>query len=104
MTEGVLAVDAEERVITINAAAAALLGVEPEQARGRSIQEIVRNPELQRFVAAVLAGEEPVEGDVVVHADRDPRELRVHGAQLRGGNGDAGANGDASATRAPWSC
>jgi two-component system, OmpR family, phosphate regulon sensor histidine kinase PhoR len=95
MTEGVLAVDAEERIITINAAAAALLGVEPEQARGRSIQEIVRNPELQRFVAAVLAGEEPVEGDVVVHADRDPRELRVHGAQLRGGNGNAGANGDA---------
>ena len=83
----------QERIITINAAAAALLGVEPEQARGRSIQEIVRNPELQRFVAAVLAGEEPVEGDVVVHADRDPRELRVHGAQLRSGNGNGSGNG-----------
>ena len=94
MSEGVLAVDAQERIITINAAAAALLGVEPEQARGRSIQEVVRNPELQTFVAAVLAGEEPVEGDVVVHADRDPRELRVHGAQLRTGtNGDADSGG-----------
>ncbi len=92
MAEGVLAVDAQERIITINAAAAALLGVEPKQARGRSIQEIVRNPELQRFVAAVLAGEEPVEGDVVVHADRGPRELRVHGSQLRGGNGTGGGN------------
>jgi two-component system phosphate regulon sensor histidine kinase PhoR len=97
MTEGVLAVDGQERIITINAAAAALLGVPPEQARGRSIQEIVRNPELQRFVAAVLAGEEPVEDDVVVHAERDPRELRVHGARLRGGNGNASGNagGDA---------
>jgi two-component system phosphate regulon sensor histidine kinase PhoR len=94
MTEGVLAVDGQERIITINAAAAALLGVEPEQARGRSIQETVRNPELQRFVAAVLAGEEPVEGDVVVHADRDPRELRVHGAQLRGGNGNGGGDAE----------
>ena len=94
MSEGVLAVDAQERIITINAAAAALLGVEPEQARGRSIQEVVRNPELQTFVAAVLAGEEPVEGDVGVHADRDPRELRVHGAQLRTGtNGDADSGG-----------
>ena len=94
MTEGVLAVDGQERIITINAAAAVLLGVEPEQARGRSIQEIVRNPELQRFVAAVLAGEESVEGDVVVHADRDPRELRVHGAQLRGGNGNGNGSGN----------
>ncbi len=76
MTEGVLAVDGQERVITINAAAARLLGVEPEQAQGRSIQEVVRNPELQAFVTAVLAGEEPVEGDVVVHAEHDPRELQ----------------------------
>ena len=89
MTEGVLAVDGQERIITINAAAARLLGVEPEQAQGRSIQEVVRNPELQVFVAAVLAGEEPVEGDVVVHAEQDQRELRVHGAQLKDGDGDA---------------
>ncbi len=94
MTEGVLAVDEQERIITINAAAARLLGVEPEQAQGRSIQEIVRNPELQLFVAAVLAGEEPVEGDVVVHAEQDPRELRVHGAQLKDGDVGAGDAGE----------
>jgi two-component system phosphate regulon sensor histidine kinase PhoR len=93
MTEGVLAVDGQERIITINAAAARLLGVEPEQAQGRSIQEVVRNPELQVFVAAVLAGEEPVEGDVVVHAEQDQRELRVHGAQLKDGDGDAQGRG-----------
>ena len=97
MTEGVLAVDEQERIITINAAAARLLGVEPEQAQGRSIQEIVRNPELQVFVAAVLAGEEPVEGDVVVHAEQDPRELRVHGAQLKDGDVGAGDAGRAAA-------
>ncbi len=93
MTEGVLAVDEQERVITINAAAARLLGVEPEQAQGRAIQEVVRNPELQVFVAAVLAGEEPVEGDVVVHSDQDARELRVHGAQLRDGDGAGSGRG-----------
>ena len=93
MTEGVLAVDGQERIITINAAAARLLGVEPEQAQGRSIQEVVRNPELQAFVTAVLAGEEPVEGDVVVHAEHDPRELRVHGAQLKDGGADGNGRG-----------
>ena len=39
-------------------------------------------PSCRSFVAAVLAGEEPVEGDVIMHADQDARELRVHGAQL----------------------
>jgi two-component system phosphate regulon sensor histidine kinase PhoR len=93
MTEGVLAVDGQERVITINAAAARLLGVEPRQAQGRSIQEVVRNPELQMFVAAVLAGEEPVEGDVVVHSEHEPRDLRVHGAQLKEGGGAGDGRG-----------
>jgi two-component system, OmpR family, phosphate regulon sensor histidine kinase PhoR len=94
MSEGVLAVDGEERVITINAAAAGLLGVEPEQAHGRSIQEVVRNPDLQAFVAAVLSGEGPFEGELVVHAEHDPRELRVHGAQLDDdGDGDHADSG-----------
>ena len=90
MTEGVLAVDGDERVITINAAAADLLGIAPEQAHGRSIQEVVRNPDLQAFVAAVLAGDGPRESELVVHADQNPRELRVHGAQL----GDGGDDGE----------
>jgi two-component system, OmpR family, phosphate regulon sensor histidine kinase PhoR len=91
MTEGVLAVDGQERVITINAAAAGLLGVEPDDAKGRSIQEVVRNPELQAFVGAALAADEPVAGSVVVHTDRGSRELQMHGAQL----GDASDGGDA---------
>ena len=94
MSEGVLAVDGQERVITINAAAAGLLGVEPAQVRGRSIQEIVRNPDLQAFVASVLSGEGPLEGELIVHAEQDPREIRVHGAQLdEGGNGNAAGHG-----------
>ena len=99
MTEGVLAVDGQERIITINAAAAVLLGVEPEQARGRSIQEIVRNPELQAFVAAVLAGEEPRRGRR--GRARRPRPARAARARRpaqerqrqRGGNGGEAEGG-----------
>jgi two-component system phosphate regulon sensor histidine kinase PhoR len=87
MTEGVLAVDGQERVITINAAAARLLAVDPDDAQGRSIQEVVRNPELQEFVAAVLAEDGPIAGNVVVHTDLDSRDLQVRGAQLGDGNG-----------------
>ena len=93
MTEGVLAVDGQERVITINAAAARLLAVDPDDAQGRSIQEVVRNPELQAFVAAVLAEDGPIAGNVVVHTDLDSRDLQVQGAQLGGGNGDGVGRG-----------
>lgn len=91
MTEGVLAVDGQERVITINAAAARLLAVEPDDAQGRSIQEVVRNPELQAFVAAVLAEDGPIAGSVVVNTPLDSRDLQVQGAQL--GDGTGGGTG-----------
>jgi two-component system phosphate regulon sensor histidine kinase PhoR len=93
MTEGVLAVDGQERVITINAAAARLLAVEPDDAQGRSIQEVVRNPELQAFVAAVLAEDGPIAGSVVVNTPLDSRDLQVQGAQLGDGNGGGTGRG-----------
>ena len=93
MTEGVLAVDGQERVITINAAAARLLAVEPDDAQGRSIQEVVRNPELQAFVAAVLAEDGPIAGSVVVNTPLDSRDLQVQGAQLGDGTGGGAGRG-----------
>ena len=56
MVEGVIAVDTDEHVIALNQAAASLLGADRAAAVGRSIQEIARNPELQRAVAETLAG------------------------------------------------
>ncbi len=91
MTEGVLAVDDAERVITINAAAARLLGVERDGAEGRSIQETVRNPELQRFVAAALAKGDPVEDDLTLYVDGEARAVQAHGARLA--EHDGGASG-----------
>ena len=86
MVEGVLAVDASERVILVNQAASALLEVDPDDAHGRSIQEVVRNPDLQRFVARALASLTPIEGDIVLHGDED-RFLQAHGTILRDAHG-----------------
>jgi len=44
MVEGVLAFDREANLISLNGAAARLLGVRTEQVRGRSIQEESANP------------------------------------------------------------
>jgi len=86
MVEGVLAVDMDERLIKINRAAAQMIGVEAAAATGRSIQEIVRNPALQQFVARALRSREPVEGDIVA-SNGDERSLQAHGTILRDAQG-----------------
>jgi two-component system phosphate regulon sensor histidine kinase PhoR len=86
MAEAVLAVDAEERVIRLNDAAARLFGVEPDQAQGRSIQEVVRNIDLQRLVTRTLARSSPVEGEVLVEG-REERFLQAHGTRLADAQG-----------------
>ncbi len=86
MVEGVLAVDTSERIIRINRAAAALLGVTPEEVKGRSIQEAIRKADLQRFVRRALSARDPVEGDIVLHGNED-LYLQAHGSLLRGESG-----------------
>jgi two-component system phosphate regulon sensor histidine kinase PhoR len=92
MIEGVVAVDCDEAVITVNEAAARLLGIDRATAVGRSIQEVVRNPELQRVVAETLAGRGPVEADLVLRVGAEDRTLQANGTILHGADDD-GADG-----------
>jgi two-component system phosphate regulon sensor histidine kinase PhoR len=82
MVEGVLAVDVEFRVISINKAAEALLGNTRPAATGRSLQEVVRNADLQRFVSHALISTLPIEGDIIMRGEPD-RVLQAHGTALR---------------------
>jgi two-component system, OmpR family, phosphate regulon sensor histidine kinase PhoR len=86
MVEGVLAVDLDERIIAVNAAAAAFIDSEPAAAEGRTIQEAVRNPDLQRVVAQTLSGHEPVEADIVMRVGAEDRYLQANGTLLHGGD------------------
>jgi two-component system phosphate regulon sensor histidine kinase PhoR len=82
MVEGVLAVDADQRVISVNAAAARLLGASPTELEGRGLQEVVRNADLRRFVTSALACDRPVEANVILRNARD-RVLQANGTALR---------------------
>jgi two-component system phosphate regulon sensor histidine kinase PhoR len=86
MVEGVLAVDRDERVITLNQAAASLLGVNPQEALGRSIQEVVRNKDLQQLVIAALSGSAVPETEITLRHDGE-RSLQAHATALRDGEG-----------------
>jgi two-component system phosphate regulon sensor histidine kinase PhoR len=50
MIEGVIAIDMEARVLNMNQMAAQILGCDPKAARGRDIQEVVRNTAFYTFV------------------------------------------------------
>lgn len=86
MVEGVLAVDAEQRVISVNAAAARLLGASPAEVEGRGLQEVVRNADLRRFVFNALRCEHPIEGNLVLRGPRD-QLVQANGTALRDASG-----------------
>jgi two-component system phosphate regulon sensor histidine kinase PhoR len=86
MVEGVLALDTEGRLLTINRAGAEMLEVNPTAVQNLSFQEVVKNPELRWFVNRLLSALEPIDGEVTLKEDR-PRVLQVHGTALRNPEG-----------------
>jgi two-component system phosphate regulon sensor histidine kinase PhoR len=90
MIEGVLAIDARQRIVSINHGAAELLGLDPEKSLRRPLQEVVRNPDLRRFALLAIDCREPVEDDLVIRGARD-RTIRLRGTALRDVSGEGGA-------------
>jgi two-component system phosphate regulon sensor histidine kinase PhoR len=90
MIEGVLAIDARQRVLGINRAAADLFELDMEADIGRSMQDVIRNPDLRRFALRAIDCREPVEDDIVLPGLRD-RTIRVRGTALRDVSGEGGA-------------
>lgn len=93
MVEGVAAIDADERVISLNRAAALMLSLDPKQAVGRPIQEVVRNASLQGLVAQVLGGQSntPASGELSLRlnpgSSTDDRSIQAHAAPVRDAEG-----------------
>ena len=86
MVEGVLAVDHETRILNLNQGAGRIFGVNPEEARGRTLLEVSRNNELLHFTASALSATTPIESEIVIH-DPDARFLQAHGSVLKDGQG-----------------
>jgi len=64
MVEGVIAVDRDERIINMNKAALNMFRTSVAAYQGRTIQEIIRHIEFQRFIRTALSGFENQEDDI----------------------------------------
>ncbi len=86
MVEGVLAVDTDGRIISLNRAAAQFFNIAlPEKAAGRGIEEVFRNSTLQRFVDHVLTSPEQESSECELTVEvRQPCNLQVRGTALLG--------------------
>ncbi|MFA5424598.1 MAG: ATP-binding protein [Phycisphaerae bacterium] len=87
MIEGVLAVDAEGCVITINKAGMDFLDIGQEQVIGRNVEEVIRNTEIQQFVQNTLrgAGISDLAGVFVINDNE--RYFQLHGTSLTDSKG-----------------
>jgi len=90
MIEGVLAIDARQRVVGVNRAAAELFDLDIDSVVGKSMQDVIRNPDLRRFALRAIDCVDPVEDDLVLPGPRD-RTIRVRGTALRDASGEGGA-------------
>lgn len=83
MMEGVIAVDSYQNVLSLNRAAANLLGIQTGFAQGQPVQVVIRNIRLQEFVKKSLASETTVEQDIVFHRGENEQVFKVIGTALR---------------------
>jgi two-component system phosphate regulon sensor histidine kinase PhoR len=83
MAEGVVALDAQGRILLMNPAAGALLGVPTAEAAGRPLPEAVRQQELQALARRLLETRQRATQDLHFYQPSE-RRLRVHGAPCEG--------------------
>jgi len=86
MIEGVLAVDSDRNIVSVNKAAAELLDVDPVKVQTRNIGEVIRNAELLHFVREALESDGPVEVDLILQK-KGERFFQLHGAGLSDSQG-----------------
>ncbi len=85
MLEGVIAIDTEERIVSINQAAARLFEYEPQDCQGKSVQEIIRSPALQQFIRQALSSKIPSEEDITLFQNEE-RVIGIKGSPILNAN------------------
>ena len=71
MVEGVVAVDNDGCIFTMNRAASEMLEVDSSQAQGRPLLEVVRHPDLRQLVDSVLTERRSQEVELTLHGERE---------------------------------
>lgn len=89
MTEGLIAVDLQGRLIMVNRAAGDMLLRNPEDMCGRPVVEVIRNTRMQEFIRELSSSTVSIEREIEFSVEgRSDCIIELHGSALRD---DAGA-------------
>ena len=83
MEEGVIALDNNERVISINPSASRILALPNVSIEGKWLHEIVRNSNLQKFIADTLSHDNPHETAFVLSGIKGDRQIAACATVLK---------------------
>lgn len=81
MKEGIIAVDHDEKILLLNQTARDILKIGSEDLQGKTLQEIVRVSEIQKFFKQVSSGEDTQETEILLQAGTE-RTLQLSGTRL----------------------
>ncbi len=87
MVEGVVAVDLNQCVVHLNAAAGRILGVTPATSLGRPIWEVTRVRQVGEAIARTLTDAREVTEELPLDVGNQERIVQLHGARLEDGDG-----------------
>jgi len=82
MAEGVIALDMEEHILSFNQTAANMLEKLPTAEKNQSLQEIIRNRNLQQFVEKAQKSNIPVKEDIILNQNGE-RIININASFLR---------------------
>ncbi|MEN6407251.1 MAG: ATP-binding protein [Thermoguttaceae bacterium] len=81
MEEGVLAIDNDGVILSVNQACGSLLDEDTRRLQGRGIYEAIRKADLLRFIESAMASATPVEGEIPLRGVQDHWVI-AHGTVL----------------------
>jgi len=81
MSEGLLVINLEERVVRINKTAASIFEVTPAQAEGKDIHSVIRQADFLRFISENISDKITGEREVILHGNEN-RFLQAKAAPM----------------------
>ncbi|MBI1320183.1 MAG: HAMP domain-containing protein [Candidatus Hydrogenedens sp.] len=87
MVEGVVAVNRQQHIFSMNRAATRLFEVDPERVQGKSIHFAIRNSRLIEIIGETLKSGGPVSAEIQLHKEREVL-LQAHAAGLKNAAGE----------------
>ncbi len=88
MVEGVVAIDGNDRILTMNQAAADMLAIDRSTAVGSLMQSKIRLPRLLELIEKTRAQNETIEHEIVIYATEN-KYFQIHATPLRSDDGEA---------------